>query len=179
MNYAPDSQWALDPRKPYTEFWDKSVFPMSTGNQVSIEFNLIYRWHPTVSVRDERWTQDSFQKIFPGQDVSQLSLKDFVTGLSKWRDQLTAQKPEDRTFGGLKRDSSGAFKTEDLAKLIAEGTQDVSGKCSAAVLAQPLIAVLTLNPYSRFWGASDTQGAQARHSAWHDSSSPLECRHTK
>ena len=128
MNYAPDSQWALDPRKPYTEFWDKSVFPLSTGNQVSVEFNLIYRWHPTVSARDEKWTQNFFQKIFPGQDVSKLSLVDFVTGLSKWRDDLTALKPEERTFADLKRDSSGFFETEALANLIAEGTQDVSGK---------------------------------------------------
>lgn len=154
MNYAPDSQWALDPRKPYTEFWDKSVFPVSTGNQVSIEFNLIYRWHPTVSVRDERWTQDSFQKIFPGQDVSQLSLKDFVTGLSKWRDQLTAQKPEDRTFAGLKRDSSGAFKTEDVAKLIAEGTQDVSAAFGAHQIPKVLKLVTVLGmTQARHWNA--------------------------
>lgn len=131
MNYAPDSAWTLDPRKSYSEFYDKSAFPVSTGNQVAVEFNLVYRWHPTVSARDEKWTEDFFQKVFPGQDVSKLPLRDFLVGLSGWRDELTAQKPEDRTFAGLKRDSSGYFDTKALAKLIAEGTVDVSGMFSS------------------------------------------------
>ena len=128
MNYAPESTWALDPRKSYSEFFDKSAFPTSTGNLVSVEFNLVYRWHPTVSVKDEKWTEDFFQKLFPGEDVSKLALGDFLRGLSSWRDTLTAQKPEDRTFANLKRNSSGHFDTDALAKLIAESTHDVSGK---------------------------------------------------
>lgn len=66
--------------------------------------------------------------MFPGQDVSKLPLGDFLKGLAKWRDDVTAQKPESGTFAGLKRDSSGFFDSNTLAKLIAEGTNDVSGK---------------------------------------------------
>lgn len=130
MNYAPASSWVLDPRRSFSEVFDKGSFPVSTGNQVSVEFNLIYRWHSTVSAKDEKWSQDFFQKLFPGQEVSELPLKDFLTGLSKLRGEIVAQKPECRTFGGLKRDSSGFFDTQALAKLIAESTNDVSGKCS-------------------------------------------------
>jgi linoleate 8R-lipoxygenase/9,12-octadecadienoate 8-hydroperoxide 8R-isomerase len=131
MLHAPDSNWTLDPRKPYSEFFDKSAFPQSTGNQVSVEFNLVYRWHPSVSARDEKWTQGFFQKLFPGQDVSKLPLQDFLKGLSSWRNEVMAQKPEARTFEGLKRDSSGFFKTEALAKLIADSTHDVSAALEA------------------------------------------------
>ncbi|KAK7219323.1 hypothetical protein V2G26_007326 [Clonostachys chloroleuca] len=131
MNHAPDSNWALDPRKPYFETFDKGSSSLSTGNQVSVEFNLVYRWHPTVSARDEKWTQDFFQKLFPGQDVSKLSLPDFLKGLSNWRNEIMAQKPEARTFPGLERDSSGFFETEALAKLIAESTHDVSAAFGA------------------------------------------------
>jgi hypothetical protein len=60
-----------------------------------------------------------------------VALVDFLRGLSSWRDTLTAQKPEARTFADLNCNSSGFFDTEALAKLIAEGTHDVSGKCSS------------------------------------------------
>lgn len=101
---------------------------MSTGNQVSVEFNLIYRWHSNVSAKDDKWSQDFFQELFPGQDVSKLPLRDFLMGLAGRRDDIMAQKPESRTFAGLKRDSSGYFDSRALARLIAEGTDDVSGK---------------------------------------------------
>jgi hypothetical protein len=130
MNYAPDSSWVLDPRESFSQVFDKAGFPKGIGNQVSVEFNLIYRWHSTVSARDEKWSQDFFQKLFPGQDVAKLSLRDFLTGLSKWKEDIASQKPESRTFADLKRNSSGAFDTKALAKLIAESTQDVAGKCT-------------------------------------------------
>jgi linoleate 8R-lipoxygenase/9,12-octadecadienoate 8-hydroperoxide 8R-isomerase len=128
MNYAPESSWVLDPRESFSQVFDKGGFPMGIGNQVSVEFNLIYRWHSAVSARDEKWSQDFFQKLVPGQDVAKLSLKDFLTVLSKWKDDVAAQKPESRTFADLKRNSSGAFNTKDLLKLIVESTQDVAGK---------------------------------------------------
>ncbi|PON19963.1 linoleate diol synthase [Trichoderma gamsii] len=131
MNYAPASSWVLDPRRSFSEVFDKGSFPVSTGNQVSVEFNLIYRWHSTVSAQDEKWSQDFFQKLFPGQEVSKLPLRDFLTGLSNLRGEIVAQKPECRTFGGLKRDSSGFFNTQALAKLIAESTNDVSAAFGA------------------------------------------------
>lgn len=129
MNYAPDSSWILDPRESFSEVFDKGGFPVGTGNQVSVEFNLIYRWHSNVSAKDEKWSQEFFQKLSPGQDVSKLPLREFLTGLSNWREDIMAQKPESRTFAGLKRDSSGFFDSQALAKLIAESTDDVSGKC--------------------------------------------------
>lgn len=39
--------------------------------------------------------------LFPGQDVSELPLRDFLAGLSNWREDIMAQEPEYRTFAGL------------------------------------------------------------------------------
>jgi linoleate 8R-lipoxygenase / 9,12-octadecadienoate 8-hydroperoxide 8R-isomerase len=103
---------------------------MGTGNQVSAEFNLIYRWHGNLSVKDEAWTQDFMQDLFPGQDFTKLPLLEFLRRLGKWKDRALAQKPETRTFGNLKRNSSGTFDTKELVSLIAQSTQDVSGMLS-------------------------------------------------
>ncbi|RKK75135.1 hypothetical protein BFJ69_g7884 [Fusarium oxysporum] len=101
LNYAPDSSWVLDPRESFSQVFDKVDFPVSTGNQVSVDFNLIYRWHSNVSVKDEKCSQDLFQKLFPGQDVPKLPLRDFLAGLSNWREDIMAQEPGYRTFEGL------------------------------------------------------------------------------
>jgi len=119
----------LDPRQVFPGEFSNTEFPVATGNQVSVEFNLAYRWHSTVSAKDEAWSLDFFQKLFPGRDVSVLSLRDFFTGLSAWKNEVVAQKPESRTFADLKRDDSGHFDSWDLARLMAEATQDISGKC--------------------------------------------------
>ena len=47
-----DYDWQLNPRA------DIKDLPIGVGNQVSAEFNLVYRWHSTISSRDEKWTQD-------------------------------------------------------------------------------------------------------------------------
>lgn len=43
MNYAPDSTWSLDPREK-SQLNSGPPVPLGLGNQVSVEFNLIYRW---------------------------------------------------------------------------------------------------------------------------------------
>ncbi|KAL5333992.1 heme peroxidase [Aspergillus crustosus] len=126
LNYAPESTWILDPRQPFSDLIGNSDIPEATGNQVSVEFNLIYRWHPTISPRDEKWSQDFFQDLFPGRDINDMQLGDFLQGLSEWKQEIKAQKPETRTFGGLSRGSSGSFDTAALVKLITESTSDVS-----------------------------------------------------
>jgi linoleate 10R-lipoxygenase len=37
--------------------------PKATGNQCSIEFNFIYRWHSAISVEDEAWVTQAFQRL--------------------------------------------------------------------------------------------------------------------
>jgi hypothetical protein len=48
------STWNLDPRKDYPEIFGQDALEKGIGNQVSVEFNLIYRWHSVISSRNEK-----------------------------------------------------------------------------------------------------------------------------
>ena len=48
--------------------------PQGQGNTVSIEFNLMYRWHACVSEQDTQWTEAEFTKAFQGKDFSTVCL---------------------------------------------------------------------------------------------------------
>lgn len=100
--------------------------PSGTGNQVSVEFNLIYRWHTAVSEKDNRWTQDFYKKIFPNQDPVNLSSQELKQGLRNWAQGID-NDPGRRTFGGLTRKADGAFEDRELVKLLQESTEDVAG----------------------------------------------------
>lgn len=66
------STWLLDPRENFNNIFDAAATPQGIGNQVSVEFNLIYRWHSSVSNRDEKWIEGFYAEIFPGKDQSTL-----------------------------------------------------------------------------------------------------------
>lgn len=44
--------------------------PVGQGNVVSIEFNILYRWHATLSASDTKWMEGLFAKLFPSKDVN-------------------------------------------------------------------------------------------------------------
>jgi hypothetical protein len=120
------STWTLDPRKNFSEIFDSAGVPSGVGNQVSVEFNLVYRWHSAISVRDEKWTNDLYAKLFPNVDPSKLTMEQFVKGLRDWEKKLP-QEPNQWEFGGMERDkSTGAFDDADLIKIIADSTEDVA-----------------------------------------------------
>lgn len=64
------STWTLDPRVNFSNIFDPTGIPQGIGNQVSVEFNLIYRWHTSVSNHGEAWAKGFYAKIFPDQDPS-------------------------------------------------------------------------------------------------------------
>lgn len=72
LNRSP-STWLLDPREIFNNIFGAAVVPQGIGNQVSVEFNLIYRWHSSVSNRDEKWIEGFYAEIFPGKDQSTLT----------------------------------------------------------------------------------------------------------
>ena len=47
---------------------DHSFVPVGQGNVVSIEFNLLYRWHATLSAHDTAWTTKMFEGLLKGQN---------------------------------------------------------------------------------------------------------------
>ncbi len=51
---------------------DHAFVPVGEGSVVSIEFNLLYRWHATLSAQDTAWTTKKFEEFLNGQNPSQV-----------------------------------------------------------------------------------------------------------
>jgi hypothetical protein len=125
--------WILDPRAQGPEVYSTQGTPSGVGNQVSCEFNLVYRWHATVSERDEKWLQDAMAKMYPGQDMSKISVDDFKLGLYKWIKTINPD-PAKRELGDLTRDAEGKFDDAALVKVLTESTQDCAGMSNYALI---------------------------------------------
>ena len=117
-----NSTWNLDP---LADLGNVKV-PSATGNQVSVEFNLTYRWHTAMSAKDESWAQEFYKNIFPFDDLETLSLPAFEEGLLRWEFGVDAD-PGKRTFGELRRRVDGSFEDAELVNVLKESTEAISG----------------------------------------------------
>ncbi|KAG6810880.1 hypothetical protein H0H92_009972 [Tricholoma furcatifolium] len=104
---------------------EKLQVPRGHGNQVSVEFNLLYRWHATMSEKDVAWTENVFRSIFSDKPFDQLSLKDLGAVARVFND--IAPNPAERTFAGLKRGANGTFNDDDLAQILYAATEEPAG----------------------------------------------------
>lgn len=122
------TDWTLDPRIDVDRMFDAEGVPKGVGNQVSAEFNLLYRFHSVISLRDEKWTEEFLQTLFPGLDkpLDQLSPHEFVMGLYRYEKSIP-EDPSIREFGGIKRGTNGKFSDGDLVKILTESMEDPAG----------------------------------------------------
>ena len=117
------SDWDLDPRNV------KLTGPTANGtpgNQISAEFNLVYRWHACISERDDEWTQQEYKRLFPGKEPSQVSLPELLQGLGKWEQGLN-EDPQKRPFANLTRAKDGSLDDNTLVKILTDGIEDKAG----------------------------------------------------
>jgi hypothetical protein len=124
--------WILDPRVSGPSIYADDGTPMGIGNQVSLEFNLLYRWHAAVSDRDDKWTQGFCAQVFPGKDMAKISVNDFKLGLLAWSNTIDPD-PAKRTLdlGTIVRDpKTGLFNDQDLINLLTSATEDCAGLSS-------------------------------------------------
>jgi linoleate 8R-lipoxygenase/9,12-octadecadienoate 8-hydroperoxide 8R-isomerase len=120
-----NTNWALNPRA------DIKGVEVASGNQVSAEFNLVYRWHSAISSRDEKWTEDFWKANFPGIDPATQDWHDFAKTAGKIEAELQAQDPTARPFAGLKRQSDGTFNDDDLVTLMTDSVEDCANSFGA------------------------------------------------
>jgi hypothetical protein len=104
----------------------KDGTPRGIGNQVSAEFNLVYRWHSATSLKDEQWTENMYQEMF-GKPASEVPMPELLAGLMKWAKSLDPD-PSKRPFAKLQRGTDGKYADGDLVEILADSIEDCSGK---------------------------------------------------
>ncbi|RCI14312.1 hypothetical protein L249_5918 [Ophiocordyceps polyrhachis-furcata BCC 54312] len=149
------SDWTLDPR---VDTVAADGTPHAVGNQVSVEFNLLYRFHACISKKDERWMNDFFFKLFPGRDPDHLQAVS-PSELHQALVRLLEKAPKDpsaRDIGDIKRQGDGTFRNEDLVRVLGEAMDDPAGSFGARMIPKALRAVeiLGINQARRWQVAS-------------------------
>ncbi|KAF9874998.1 linoleate diol synthase [Colletotrichum karsti] len=138
------SDWTLDPRVEIGKQFDGEGVPRGVGNQVSVEFNLLYRFHSCISKKDERWINGFFAKLFPGrkpEDLDKVPVQDLMAALQKFEQEKIPKDPSKRTFDDLVRQDDGTFKDEDLVRVLKEAMDDPAGTFGARMVPKALKVV--------------------------------------
>jgi linoleate 10R-lipoxygenase len=127
------------------------------GNHVSVEFNLLYRWHATVGESDEQWTAKMISNIFGTSDFEKITVADFIK-VAQAPNSPLFQDDDPKTrdyFPGrtLKRGPDGRYNDNDLAKIIQDATEEPAHRYGARATppALRIIEILTILQ-GRSWG---------------------------
>ncbi|KAF9640644.1 Cytochrome P450 [Lasiodiplodia theobromae] len=146
-----NTTWTLDPRVDMAKVFGTDGTPRGIGNQVSAEFNLVYRWHSATSKRDEQWTEEMYKNMF-GKSAAEVPMDELLRGLAKW-DKTLDKDPQKRAFGGMQRDANGKYADDDLVKILTESIEDCAGSFGANNVPKALRAVEILGmQQARKWG---------------------------
>ena len=117
-----DTNFTLDPRLAMTEHKNVS---RGLGNQVTVEFNLLYRFHCAIPRRDEKYTEDYLRDLFDKKndatwDPKELTLEKYMELTARGKKYPPQKKaPKDQVFGlphkPFTRDPiTNLFKDEEL-----------------------------------------------------------------
>ncbi|KAF7560121.1 hypothetical protein G7046_g4030 [Stylonectria norvegica] len=132
-----DSNFTLDPRVTMPK--EKNV-SQGIGNQVTVEFNLLYRFHCALSLKDERYAEDFIRESMgkvndPSWDPKEFSMQEFM-GMMAYAGRASAGKkktePWDQEFGltqqpdlCFKRNPiTGLFDDEQMVKQLTVAMDD-------------------------------------------------------
>ncbi|KAK2051536.1 linoleate diol synthase [Colletotrichum caudatum] len=88
-----DTNFTLDPRKDF----DQKKTTRGIGNQVTVEFNLIYRFHCAISLRDEKYVEDLMKATYGIEKPDRVSLPEFLKAMSYGKQKHV--EPWEVTFG--------------------------------------------------------------------------------
>jgi hypothetical protein len=133
--------------------FDADGIPKGIGNEVSVEFNLIYRWHATISQKNAAWVERFFSKVFPGADPMTITQAEFAAGMRAWGHSLDPD-PSRWTFADLQRKDNGSFDDAALVELLTKETEDVAGAFGARNVSQEYTPSLSYSPTTPFCHAT-------------------------
>ncbi|MCJ1331818.1 hypothetical protein MMC10_008510 [Thelotrema lepadinum] len=146
-----NSAWSLDPREEEDrKFWGEGA-ASGTGNQVSAEFNCVYRWHTGISERDDAWIQRTYRDLLSGKDPNEVSMPELMAALKRFEATIPAD-PIERPVAGIKRNDDGTLPDEPLVKILTESTQDIAGAFGANNVPKVMRAIeILLMTQTRKW----------------------------
>ncbi|KAJ8115411.1 hypothetical protein OPT61_g2940 [Boeremia exigua] len=149
-----ESTWNLDPRKDFKNSFGQPLVRAAFTNQASIEINLIYRWHSTISVKDEQWLEQHISKLLPDVKVETMSVRELYDYMREFASQQPSD-PGNRTWSGLQRQPGDHFNTADLVKLLTEATEDTAASFGPrqVPIALKVIEVMGIRQ-ARAWGVA-------------------------
>jgi cytochrome P450 len=120
-----------------------------------VEFNLLYRWHPTMSVQDEQWTEGVFKEVFAGKPFDQITTEDFGRTMRDIQMRDSGKSPADWVFGGIQRDpgNEGRFTDDDLARILKNATSHPASafKARGSPPVMQIIEIMGIR-MARSWG---------------------------
>ncbi|GJN92760.1 hypothetical protein Rhopal_005798-T1 [Rhodotorula paludigena] len=124
-----ESQWSLAPNVDIKEI-PTGHAPRGTGNAVSVEFNILYRWHAAISQKDEKWIEQLFQECLGDKHVDEMTDADFATAVRTLA-MKQGKDPKKWSIPGLERDAAGRFDDNELCRILTEATDEVAGAFGA------------------------------------------------
>lgn len=139
-----NSTWTLDPRENFGH-WDNSTAGAGSGNQVSCEFNLVYRWHAAISKKDEKWSEDMYRKVLGKEDYTEVSEEELLHRLREWLHKRGTD-PTKWSLDNLdesrypRRKKTHKFADADLIEVLTAATEDVA--CSFGPRQIPVVMKL-------------------------------------
>lgn len=126
-----DSTWTIDPRTNMDRHGQKNTAPTGVGNQVSVEFNLLYRWHSILSDRDAKWTAEEMRRLLGGKDPETATFHEMIMAFQAWEAALPEDPHRRVSVPGLKRGADGAFDDDEMVEILRRGIEDTAGSFGA------------------------------------------------
>ena len=119
-----NTSFTLEPRIAIDEAGKKDAVSRGIGNQVTVEFNLLYRFHCAISKKDETYTEDymreAYGAYFPsGWDPKSMTLQEFYYAMQcSARDAVgkAIVEPCDVEFG-LQTEGDMKFARNEFTRL--------------------------------------------------------------
>ncbi|KAI1112035.1 heme peroxidase [Nemania sp. NC0429] len=90
-----NTNFTLDPRSDF----DQKKTTRGLGNQVTVEFNLLYRFHCAIPQRDEAYTEDFMRKVMKIEKPSSVTLPQFLQAMKLASEYPDTREPWEKTFG--------------------------------------------------------------------------------
>lgn len=111
-----NTNFTLDPRLDI----DHHNVSRGIGNQVTVEFNLLYRFHCAISLNDEEYTKKFMKQELHIENPNELTLEQFIKATSKKKELEKTrdhqEEPWERGFG-IPNEPGLNFVRSDITKL--------------------------------------------------------------